>query len=236
MKYDEKLTDKLIKYICSFEPVLVGTTDLIKLNELFTIPEDLFDGFNSGISIALPLPTKAIDLISYASPGPLYAHAYKTVNQLLDYIIYNVSAWLISRGFHAQPIPASLSIDNKNFYGNLSHKAVALASGLGWIGRSTLLVTPKYGPRIRLATILTDANLKPTGEPMENNCGDCIKCIESCPQKALKYVDFKYYPSKREDALNPKACRERLERMSKNPLIKVLICGICIKVCPIGYK
>ena len=72
--------------------------------------------------------------------------------------------------------------------GAISHKAVAKAAGLGWIGRSTLLITPKFGPRICLVTLLTDMPLA-HDHPMEDKCGTCRRCIEACPAGAISDPD-----------------------------------------------
>ncbi|MBW2340498.1 MAG: hypothetical protein JRF50_09160 [Deltaproteobacteria bacterium] len=78
-------------------------------------------------------------------------------------------------------------------------KAVGRLGGLGWQSKSLLLVNPDYGPRTRLATILTDAPLNPHG-PIENRCGDCTKCKDACPPGAIKGASTKDHYRSREDA------------------------------------
>jgi epoxyqueuosine reductase QueG len=124
-------------------------------------------------------------------------------------------------------------VDRNSLMGHAPHKAFARAAGLGWIGKNLLLITPKYGPRIRLATILTDILLKP-GKPIKNQCGNCTKCIEACPSGALKPSNFEEYPARREDAFDAEKCYTRLKKISRLPNIGAEICGMCIKVCPIG--
>ena len=63
----------------------------------------------------------------------------------------------------------------------LSKKRMAQMAGIGAFGKQSLIVNPEYGPWIRLRSILTDAELVPT-EPFTGDlCGDCVKCVESCP-------------------------------------------------------
>ncbi len=67
----------------------------------------------------------------------------------------------------------------------LPQKQMAQLAGLGALGKSSLIVNPKYGPWIRLQSVLTDAELVPDEPFMEDLCGDCDECIRSCPVDAL---------------------------------------------------
>jgi len=95
------------------------------------------------------------------------------------------------------------------------------------------LVTKEYGPRIRFASILTDAPLD-TGKPLDNKCGECRECIDKCIVGAIKDNAFKEYPKDRESSLDMNKCISKLQEFSKDPDIGVMICGVCLKVCPWG--
>jgi len=66
-------------------------------------------------------------------------------------------------------------------------------AGLGWQGKSLLIINPKYEPRVRYATFLTDLPLTPD-EPIENKCGKCKQCIKACPVGAIKNLSFTDHP------------------------------------------
>jgi epoxyqueuosine reductase QueG len=102
----------------------------------------------------------------------------------------------------------------------MSHKAIAARSGLGWIGKSGLLVTKRYGARIRLGSILTDAP-SATGTPLPNGCGECTRCIRSCPAGAIS-----------ESGYDLEKCLAKLKTFAAIPGIGVHICGVCVKACP----
>jgi epoxyqueuosine reductase QueG len=68
----------------------------------------------------------------------------------------------------------------KNFVPTLSHKCVAVAAGLGRVGWSGNLVTEKYGARVLLNSIITDAELKPDKIMEENPCNKCKLCEKAC--------------------------------------------------------
>jgi epoxyqueuosine reductase len=66
-------------------------------------------------------------------------------------------------------------------------KSIAWQSGLGFIGKNTLLVIPGYGSYLFLVEILTTAPLQcPIVEPMPDQCGACSLCREACPTGALE--------------------------------------------------
>ena len=198
------------------------------------IPKNIFDGFNRAISIAIALP-KAIFMKIEKAPTPEYAKVYNTVNNKLDEISVYLSKFIENHGFKALPIPASQIIDRENFKGAITHKAVARLAGIGWQGKSLLIVSPEYGPRIRLATILTDMDIEPDN-PIQNMCGSCTNCRDICPSKAIKGVSIEngYYVN-REHALYFDKCKSKLiDEFAKIENVGFPICGFCIKACPYG--
>jgi epoxyqueuosine reductase len=69
----------------------------------------------------------------------------------------------------------------------IMEKSIAWQSGLGFIGKNTLLVIPGYGSYFFLVEVLTTAHMSyPVLEPMEDRCGSCTACGEACPTGALE--------------------------------------------------
>ncbi|UCG80541.1 MAG: epoxyqueuosine reductase, partial [Desulfobacterales bacterium] len=164
------------------------------------------------------------------------ASVYQTANRILDEIAFHTANILQNDGFHSLPIPASQVLDWKNWYGAISHKAVGCMAGLGWQGKSLLLVNPQYGPRVRLVTVLTDAPLKIDGA-IKNQCGKCMDCRDACPVGAIKGIGTKDHYKTRGSAIRLSRCAEKLAgEFSELPNVGAPICGICIKVCPFGRE
>jgi len=63
-------------------------------------------------------------------------------------------------------------------------KALAEKAGLGWIGKHSNLLNRQAGSWFFLGEIYTDLPL-PVDEPAENHCGDCRRCIDACPTRAI---------------------------------------------------
>lgn len=172
------------------------------------------------IVIAVRLEDAVIDSL-FDRPTPLYFHHYRQANYWLDRIAFEVSQYLMSKGYRAVSIPASQMLSSRPPYGHLSHRVLAWSAGLGWIGRSRLLVTPEFGARVRLVSVLTDAPLPP-GKPLSRECGSCDRCLSACPASAIKL-------SSRDFDLQ--ACYAKLEEFRKLPCVGQHICGLCVKAC-----
>lgn len=70
--------------------------------------------------------------------------------------------------------------------GPLLERAHAVKAGLGFIGKNSMLITPQYGSWVFLAEIITTLSLAydtPFNKGMD--CGDCTRCMDACPAKAI---------------------------------------------------
>ncbi len=213
----------------------VGIADLARLEGIHTIPADLLKGYTRGVSIAVRLADGVIDPI-VDCPTPLYQQHYLKVNALLDDIAVRVAQFLQEAGAKALPIPASQLLDKAEWYSYISHKAVAIAAGIGWQGKSLLVVHPRFGPRIRLASIFTDLALQPD-EPLKNKCGKCVACTKACPAQAIKNVNTDSHYASRDEALHFERCVAKVsQEFTSLPFIDNPICGVCIRACPRGQR
>jgi len=75
-----------------------------------------------------------------------------------------------------------------------SYKRVASLAGIGSFGKNSLILAPRYGPWLRIGLVVTDAPLKPDEPFKKDLCGDCVKCIRSCPAGAL--TQYKVSPDR----------------------------------------
>lgn len=67
----------------------------------------------------------------------------------------------------------------------ISDKLWAARAGLGWIGKSTLLVNPELGSYCFIGELVTPAAFDRYDAPVENRCGSCDACVRACPNGAL---------------------------------------------------
>jgi epoxyqueuosine reductase len=149
---------------------------------------------------------------------------------IMDEAADAVSNLLRMNGYRALSITSKYTMDQGTIEGQISHKAVAHQAGLGWIGRSLLLVTPEYGPRVRLITVLTDAELDEGPNPMNNRCGTCRVCIDGCPLKALTYSEFDDHPAERAAVFDVLSCH--LQEKAWLNMSPPKFCARCVTECP----
>ena len=191
--------------------------------------------FPRAISIGIRLLDAVVDELHKHEDRAViftYEGLYNSVNSRLDHIALLLAGRIQQADYQAYPIPASQSIDPNRLVGVVSHKLAANLAGLGWIGKSCLLITRNYGPRVRFSTILTDAPFK-TGSPMNEECKDCKACTMICPVEA--FIGASFNPSEpRETRFDAHLCdaymKKRREALGED------LCGLCVYICPHGRR
>ncbi|MFQ6676319.1 MAG: 4Fe-4S binding protein [Fidelibacterota bacterium] len=198
----------------------VADVELLRFEEpaaMALVPEDLPRAVVLGIRLLDSIVNGIED-----RPTPLYFHLYRQTNFALDRKAHRLALKLQRDGYQAMTVPASQIVDPRGRRGLVSHRLLGYAAGLGWIGRPTLLIHPRFGARLRYVSILTDAPYSP-GDPMPNRCGECRACVHACPAGAIR-------DSSRDFDLD--ACHRKLSEFRKLPFIGQHVCGICVKACP----
>ncbi|MDD4601407.1 Epoxyqueuosine reductase [bioreactor metagenome] len=223
------------------------TTDVETLNDIINILEekgnmvygfayvgdivpDKFRHLPYAITIGIPLSPPIVNNI-IAGPNQAYYDEYLSVNDRLDLITEQLKTQIAERGYLAYAIPSSKRTDFVNISGEFPHKAAAVRGGLGWIGKSSLLITRKYGPRIRLSTVLTDFRLQVNDVLEKNYCGKCKKCVDECPASAIVGNHWSE-GLPRESLINVQSCD--VWKINNYPQFNGHVCGICVAACPHG--
>lgn len=190
-----------------------------------------FDGLPSAISCVLHLSDAVVEQID-ASPTHTYFHHYRTVNAYLDSVTLQLVLYLQSMGYRAAAVPASQSVNGMQ--GIFPHKTAAVRAGLGYIGKSALFISHKFGPRVRLATVFTNAPLKTLCRVQEDLCGSCSLCSKACGALAIKNVAYQSGMT-RDDIFDAKACSDYMKEKFKS-IGRGAVCGVCMSVCPKGGR
>ena len=184
-----------------------------------------------GVSVAVALPPDVLQSIA-DGPSRIYFDAYHSINAKLDELVSAGADFLTERGYRAHAQTRANVKEHDRYRTDLPHKTVATRAGLGWIGKSALLVTREFGPAIRLSSFLTDAPLS-TGKPIDRSrCGNCTACMDRCPGKAISGKNWDVSMD-RDEFFDAAACRKAARALSKKLLDEeISLCGQCIVACP----
>ncbi len=127
-------------------------------------------------------------------------------------------------------IRAEICVDTKP----LLERSLAQRAGLGFVGKQSQLLSPKFGPWLFLAELVTDLELEPD-PPFVGSCGSCRICIDECPTQAI-------HP---EGGIDARRCIAYLTIEHKGEISEnlhsaigdwVFGCDICLQVCPYASK
>lgn len=194
-----------------------------------TCPETPFAGLENTVSMVFHLSEAVVEQIT-DRPTHTYFHHYRTMNAHIDAVSMRLVLFLQNQGYRAAAVPASQSVEGLS--GIFSHKMAAVGAGLGYIGKSCLFISEKFGPRVRLGTVFTDAPLETEVHAQKSLCGDCDKCARACGAMAIRNVNFEEGMS-RDDIFDAKACSDYMKDKFKH-IGRGAVCGVCMKVCPKG--
>ncbi|MDR1203075.1 MAG: hypothetical protein LBL58_15795 [Tannerellaceae bacterium] len=188
-------------------------------------PQHVFPHTRTVIVLALPVFIPMLD----TTPSIVYSELYTTSNRLLDEIAYKLALHLNNKGFRGVFFP-------RDGYGDItvlinkpaaafSHVFAGKYAGLGTIGYNHTLLTKEYGPRVRLVSVFTDAEIEPDAVCETELCMKCLLCKRCCPTSA-----FTSTKNLIADMDKRKCAEYHAELKSKY----CYPCGVCIKVCPVG--
>jgi len=155
-----------------------------------------------------------------AEPGEVLSAHASYIYGRLNRAVHDVADLFSEEGYRSIPLCAAPGfITDQRFVRALfSYKHAAVLAGLGRLGRNSLLITPEFGPRVRLACLLTEAPLAETPPIQKDLCTNCNVCIRECPAQAIQEPE----PGQ-PYTLNRFACRAYRQAG--------LVCSVCLKVC-----
>ena len=196
-----------------------------KLKE--TLKEQFKDFMDTGsiISLGIFYTPDIIDCINVEKNGKidmdrwnLYSDEYQHLNNMLKEISKEIADKFNGIAFPPTTETPAEKIKNiKDYYQKtISHRLVAEYAGIGWRGKSELIITEERGPTVRFTSV--PINIPMTqGSIIESKCGECSACLEVCP--FLKYKE------------NLEDYRENCRNFIFSFGLKHDVCGKCIKAC-----
>jgi len=188
-------------------------------------PQDFMEEVRSVVIVAVAIPNGAIEPLPKGRAE--YTNTLMAATVALRGMAFKIARHIEKQGFKASIVPNEGSefgywyADKKTLMADLSVKWAAYNAGMGNYGINHLLITPDYGPRVRLTAILTDAVLehgKPTLPLVNEKCQGCQRCLSACPVQAL-HANGEIHKHKCGDFMFSQ--------------LGGLRCGLCLKACPV---
>lgn len=216
---------------------------LVGFANLRSIPPEGRQSLDYAISIGVALNPAIIRRVELKGPTREYSYEKVRASSFANYLCEFGAKLLMDRGYKAVPLLADdyKNVDQQTVSAPFQHKMAATRAGLGWIGKSALLVTEEHGPALRISTILTNAVLE-CGTPVEvSKCGECQECTNACPAKAINGNLWDIAKSKedifkgRNHLINLMNCGRyyfKTNEMLGIEAPEARVCGICIAACP----
>ena len=216
-------SDAIRRLFLQYPDVLVGFADIAYSPFARQYP--------SAIVFAVPYG-KQLTLESYTEAD--FEACIQSAKARLEGILAELEALLDERhiAHYAPPVAQENETD---LLAPFSFKYAATRAGLGWYGKNDVIVTERYGPRVRLSAVLADMPLD-YGQPIvESRCpDDCVKCVEACPCKALNGVLWNA-ALRRADLIDYHRCN-RMRSAFIPRLGRKSACGLCLAACPFGGR
>lgn len=163
------------------------------------------------------LRTQAADQVSTSSVQPAGAERFflgeenDVLARELALMGYKIAKHLRHQGWTALHLPPARQ-DQRFRTAPFYHMPAMYLAGMGTLGLNCSIITPEFGPRVYVTSIITDCPL-PAGSPMADSlCDQCRLCVDSCPIGAIDGEGWK----------NPFACAS------------YGCCSTCIAICPVG--
>jgi len=186
-KSSEPINAGVEKYARSVGADLVGFTTLetdwvFPASPQWTYPQTPQPIRNSNvISLGMQMPSAILNMDHFPDPETLGAalHVYARLGEAVE----KITAHVRSLGYEAR--------GHHPYAGDFLYSAHAVKAGLGELGANGLVLTKRFGPRQRFAAITTNAPITVSGPSrlgVDGLCRMCMRCVDTCPTKALSPV------------------------------------------------
>jgi len=204
---------------------------LVRGRDRRTDPRLVFPGAKSILCVAIPYtrkPAGAADL----GEGPRYAR-YLQDGDYHQSVADRLERAMTKLLIQFPELKWKVCVDTSA----ILERSWAVLAGLGWVGKNTMLIHPKYGSYLFIAEVLINLETHHGPAPLPDFCGNCRRCLDGCPTKAFSAPRtmnatrcISYWTLEKRGEL----LLEEKDRLAVGPWIAG--CDICQEVCPFNIK
>jgi len=158
--------------------------DIVRFVDISGLPAEQTQGFPKAVIFCKALSK---ELIIAVRDGEKTGHEFADIEHETDMTADLLADYLIEKGYRAysqseNSNEQSGNYDEETLSSRLPHKTLALLARIGYIGKSDLLITEKFGSAVSMCSVLTDAPVVPENYAVVSaGCGDCGICKGVCP-------------------------------------------------------
>jgi epoxyqueuosine reductase len=205
-------------------------------------PRIVFPEAQSILCVAMPYPVLPAGEMD-PSKGPRYARYLRRQDyhdemaEKLERVMKCVAnEWnaQAAKPSSSKPLAWKVCVDTSA----VLERSWAALAGLGWIGKNSLLIHPQYGSYLFLGEVLISELTGKGPQPIKNYCGNCTRCLDSCPTGA--FVKPGMLDSKRciaYSTLEKRGSLAELDEKQKRAIgTWIAGCDVCQEVCPFNTK
>ncbi|MGY5873526.1 MAG: reductive dehalogenase domain-containing protein [Candidatus Thorarchaeota archaeon] len=189
--------------------------------EFVKLPRDLIFQhmgviYDNAIILAMEMSQEKIDMAPSQETMDMVFGTYDSLGIAAN----KIAEFLRNQGYAAQ--------GDHPLGGLVLFPPLAQKAGIGWVSKAGVLITPQYGPRVRLAAVYTSIEDLPFAEKNEHSwiadyCASCGLCIRACPPRAILTESVKQDTGQVTNIKQQECFEFFLQNYG---------CSICIKVCP----
>ncbi len=187
-------------------------------------PREMLNSLKSIIILAIPnymTGPRSFEQSRSQLRGAMSAtHVSVALQKYMTHVQQVVTGFFKDRGHDCRPLPPNAPL-----------KIFAARSGIGFYGKSSMIITKEHGSWVSLSGYATDALLEPDN-PIEDDCGNCELCLQACPAGALDQP----YSCITQDCINFQLQNKNVIPEAMRPLLKNGLaygaCRACRDVCP----
>lgn len=192
-------------------------------------PRLLVDGAQTVISLVMAYKPDSQMQASAKIAQYAYGEDYHT---LLKRMMFSLMAAIKEHcpDFEGRPFVDTAPISDRHW---------AVRAGLGWIGRNTLFIHPRYGSYCFLGEIVTSAVADNYDKMYSiNQCGECNRCVQACPNNAIVTSRFGAAMVDARRCTSYNTIENRAETLPDELDTRgyAFGCDICQSVCPFNIQ
>jgi len=165
--------------------------DTVRFADISALPERQTQGYKKAVVFCLALTKKFILDVRGGLVIDEQNDEFVQKEKRADEIAEQLADFIRNKGYNAYPQSEKGNAESGHYdeataTSTLPHKTIARLAGLGFIGKSDLFVTEKYGSAFSMCTVLTDAPVEIENKPLiQPKCGACDLCVKACPAGAI---------------------------------------------------